>query len=253
MAPNQQDSFKLITMKKIIVLAALFISFKSFSQVFISKGMVEYEVKVNNHKSFGEGIWADMMKDRLPKFSTSYYQLTFDNDKSVYQFSKKDEAAKLPWGGDKEEDFWFNDYGNFSYVQQKGVFGETYILKDSLLNIKWKISNESREIAGFNCRKATGIIFDSVYVFAFYTDEITVSGGPMSLHGLPGLILGVTIPRMFSSWVATRVQVNAVDEKKIVAPKKGKQEKASQLKETVLKATKDWGTYGQQAVWNIFL
>ena len=240
-------------MKKIFCVAAMLIGLKSFSQVFISKGMVEYEVKVNNHKSFGEGIWADMMKERLPKFSTSYYQLTFNNEKSVYKFNRQDQVAKLPWGNEKEDDIWYNDYEHDNFVQQKGVFGDSYILTDSLMKIKWKISNESREIAGFNCRKATGIIFDSVYVFAFYTDEITATGGPMGLHGLPGLILGITIPRMFTSCVATKVQVNGVDEKVIVAPKKGKQKKARELQETVVKATKDWGTYGQQAVWNIFL
>jgi len=240
-------------MKKIIFIAALFISANSFSQVFINQGMVEYEVKVNNHKSFGEGFWGEMIREKFPKISTSYYQLTFNNDKSLYQFTKKDEAAKIPWEGDNEDNIWYNDYVTNNFVQQKSVFGDTYILTDSLLNIKWKITNENREIAGYNCRKAVGIIFDSVYVFAYYTDEITVSGGPMSLHGLPGMILGLTIPRMFTSWVATKVQVNGVDDKKIVAPKKGKQKKASELKETVVKATKDWGTYGQQAVWNIFL
>jgi GLPGLI family protein len=240
-------------MKKIILIAVLFITANGFSQVFISKGIVEYEVKVNNHKSMGEGMWADMMRDKLPKISTSYYQLTFNNDKSIYQFSKKDLASKMPWDGDEEDNIWYNDYVNDKFVQQKSIFGETYILTDSLLNIKWKITNENREIAGFNCRKAVGIIFDSVYVFAFYTDEITSTGGPLSLHGLPGLILGITIPRMYTSWVATRVQVIDVDENKIVAPKKGKQKKAGELKETIIQRTKDWGSYGQQRIWTIFL
>jgi GLPGLI family protein len=240
-------------MKKTLFIVALFFSTYSFAQVFISKGIVEYEVKVNNHKSFGEGFWGEMMRDKLPKISTSYYQLTFNNDKSVYQFLKKDEASKMPWAGDDEDNIWYNDYVTDHFVQQKSVFGDTYILTDSLLNIKWKITNENREIAGFNCRKAVGVIFDSVYVFAYYTDEITVSGGPMSIHGLPGMIMGITIPRMYTSWVATKLQVNAIDEKKLVPPKKGKQKKASDLKETVIKATKDWGSYGQQAVWNIFL
>ena len=240
-------------MKKIIFIAVLFMNATSFSQVFINKGIVEYEVKVNNHKSMGEGMWSDMMRDKLPKISTSYYQLTFNNDKSLYQFSRKDLASKMPWGGDDEDNIWYNDYVNDKYVQQKSIFGDTYILSDSLLHIKWKMTNENREIAGFNCRKAVGVIFDSVYVFAFYTDEITASGGPLSLHGLPGLILGITIPRMYTSWVATKVQVNEVDEKKIIAPKKGKQQKAGDLKETIIKRTKDWGSYGQQAVWNIFL
>lgn len=238
-----------------ILLMAVTLSFQSLqAQVFIEKGMIEYEVILNNHKAMGEGTWAEMFKDRVPKLSTSYYQLTFDADKSIYQFNRKDEKNKTPWGNDGSEDnLWYNDYKNENFVQQKSVFGDTYILTDSLIKIDWKITNENRQIAGFNCRKAVGKLFDSVYVFAFYTDEITVSGGPMSLHGLPGMILGITIPRMFCSWVATKLEVNGVNFAKINAPVKGKKKKAKELQETVVKITKDWGSWGQQAVWNIFL
>ena len=238
-----------------ILLMAVTLSFQSLqAQVFIEKGMIEYEVILNNHKAMGEGTWAEMFKDRVPKLSTSYYQLTFDADNSIYQFNRKDEKNKTPWGNDGSEDnLWYNDYKNENFVQQKSVFGDTYILTDSLIKIDWKITNENRQIAGFNCRKAVGKLFDSVYVFAFYTDEITVSGGPMSLHGLPGMILGITIPRMFCSWVATKLEVNGVNFAKINAPVKGKKKKAKELQETVVKITKDWGSWGQQAVWNIFL
>jgi GLPGLI family protein len=136
----------------------------------------------------------------------------------------------------------------------KFVFDNTYLLTGALMNINWKLSpNETREIAGFNCRKATGIIFDSVYVFAFYTDEITTPGGPMGIHGLPGMILGITIPRMFSSWIATKLQLAGVDLKKVTPPEKGRKKDALELKENILKVSKDWGTWGQQAIWNIFL
>jgi GLPGLI family protein len=241
-------------MKYIILLAACF-SFQSLpAQVFIEKGMIEYEVNLNNHKALGEGTWAEMIRDKIPKLSTSYYQLTFDTDKSIYLFSRKDEKTKAPWGNDGAEDnIWYNDYANDNFIQQKSVFGDTYILTDSLIKIDWKMTNESRVIAGFNCRKAVGKLFDSVYVFAFYTDEITISGGPMSLHGLPGMIMGITIPRMFCSWVATKLEVNGVNYSKIIAPVKGRKKKAKELQETVVKATKDWGNWGQQAVWNIFL
>ena len=241
-------------MKYIFVIALTFFSNLLQAQVFIDKGLIEYQVVVNNHKAMGDGTWAEMFKDKIPKLSTSYYQLTFDANKSIYLFNRKDDKLKSPWtNGEAEDDIWYNDYNSEKFIQQKNIFGETYILSDSLKNINWKITNENRMIAGFNCRKAVGVLFDSVYVFAFYTDEITVSGGPMSMNGLPGMILGITIPRMFTSWVATKVQINGFDEKKLVAPKSGKQKKASELKETVIKATKDWGTYGQQAVWNIFL
>lgn len=240
-------------MKKIFLAIAVLISSQGFSQIFISKAMVEYEVKINNHKSIGEGTWADIIRDKLPKLSTSWYQLTFNADKSIYQFNRKDETTKFPWGSNNEDDVWYNDFTNNTYIEQKNVFGDNYILKDSMSNLKWKITNENREIAGFNCRKAVGILFDTVYVFAYYTDEITLSGGPMSLHGLPGLILGVTIPRMYSSWIATKVQVNGIDESKITPPKKGKQRKVGELQDILVERTKDWGSYGQMQVWNIFL
>ena len=98
-----------------------------------------------------------------------------------------------------------------------------------------------------------GKIFDSVYVFAFYTDEITVSGGPMGINGLPGMILGITIPRMFTSWIATKVELKGVNSALINIPQKGKKKKATELQQTVIKATKDWGTWGQHEVWSIFL
>ena len=52
---------------------AVTLSFQSLqAQVFIEKGMIEYEVILNNHKAMGEGTWAEMFKDRVPKLSTSY-------------------------------------------------------------------------------------------------------------------------------------------------------------------------------------
>lgn len=241
-------------MKYIFVIVLSSFSTLLQAQVFIEKGLIEYQVVVNNHKAMGDGTWAEMFKDKIPKLSTSYYQLTFDADKSIYLYNRRDEKTKSPWFNDNSEDnIWYNDYSTEKFIQQKNIFGETYILSDSLRKIDWKITNENRMIAGFNCRKAVGVLFDSVYVFAFYTDEITVSGGPMSLHGLPGMILGITIPRMFSSWVASKVEINGVNYSKINAPVKGKKKKPVELEANIIQATKDWGKYGQQAVWNMYL
>ena len=153
-----------------------------------------------------------------------------------------------------QDNIWFSDYSSGTFTDQKDIFGNTYLLEDTLMNMKWKmVPNETREIAGFNCRKAQTVIFDSVYVFAFYTDEITVSGGPMGIHGLPGMILGITIPRMYTSWIADKVEVNGVNTTAIVAPDDGKKKKATELLETVKKATSDWGSYAQQIIWQLFL
>jgi GLPGLI family protein len=59
-------------------------------------------------------------------------------------------------------------------------------VEDSIPNIQWKITNEHREIAGYNCRKAVGKIMDDVY--GIYTDDITISGGPCFYKRLLDLI-----------------------------------------------------------------
>ena len=242
-------------MKRIIFLLFIAFHFNAQAQHFIDAGMIEYEVRVNNHKVFGDGIFAEMFKDKIPQFSTSYYHLFFNKDKALYKFDRIDEKGKLPWGDNSEqENIWYNDYRNGNFTDQKFVFDNTYLLSDSLIKIDWKlVPNETREIAGFTCRKAVGKVFDSVYIFAFYTDEITLSGGPMGISGLPGMILGITVPRMFTSWIATKVEILNVNLSQIVIPQKGKKKKAAELQETVIKATKDWGSWGQQAVWKLFL
>jgi len=242
-------------MKSIFLVVLLSLGLVCSAQVFIERGMIEYEVRTNNHKSFGEGIWAEAARNNFPKFSTTYYQLTFSGPKSIYKFNRYDQASKLAsWYGNEEDNVWYNDLTTGIFVDQKNIFNDTYLLSDSLTKIKWRLDpTESREIAGFTCRKATGVLFDSVYVFAFYTDEIVTSGGPMGITGLPGMIMGITIPRMFTSWVAVKVQVNDVAENKIIAPTKGKKKKATEIQENVEKVTKDWGSWGQQAVWKLFL
>jgi len=242
-------------MKKIVASIIILTAISANAQQFINSGMIEYEVRINNHRMFGDGLFGEMFKDKMPNFSTTYYHLTFNGNKSIYKFDRLNEKDKLPWGSNNAEDnVWYNDFNSDTRVNQKSVFGDIYILSDSLMNLDWKLMpNETREIAGFVCRKAQAVIFDSVYVFAFYTDEITVSGGPMGIHGLPGMIMGITIPRMFTSWIATKLQVNGVNTNIIAAPTKGKRKQATELEASVKKATKDWGTWGQQSVWNIFL
>jgi len=242
-------------MKNIFYLLFILSTTTIKAQQFVSSGKIEYEVRVNNHRMFGDGMFGEMFKDKMPPFSTTYYNLTFTDNKALYKFDRLNEKDKLPWNDNsQEENVWFSDYTTNQFSNLKFVFDATYLLTGSLMNINWKlVPNETREIAGFNCRKAQGVIFDSVYVFAFYTDEITTPGGPMSINGLPGMILGVTIPRMFTSWIATKVEVNGVNTNIVSAPIKGKKKDPQELKTTLEKVTKDWGTWGQQSVWNIFL
>ena len=245
-------------MKHILLTITLLYCGITHAQQFINSGMIEFEVVVNNHKRMGDDddFWTRMFKDKTPKLSTSYYNFIFNDNKAVYKYDRKDEKTKMPWdNGAMEDNTWYNDYAAETYTNYKFVVDNNYLLAGELMKIDWKLSpNENRVIAGFNCRKATGVIFDSVYVFAFYTDEILVSGGPMGISGLPGMILGLTIPRMYTSWVATKLLLNNVDTRKIVPPLKGKKKNAADLEKSIQVAMDGrGGSWMQQEIWNLFL
>lgn len=82
---------------------------------------------------------------------------------------------------------------------------EKYLLKDSLQKVTWRFTDEYRTIAGYECRRVNGATADSLYLVAFYTDLIPVSGGPALVNGLPGMVLGLVIPEMHINYWATSV------------------------------------------------
>ncbi len=250
-------NIKTINMKNILALLCLVIiaSRTNAQQQFISKALIEFEVKCNMHAQMGDGIWEQNMKDRLPKFSTNYFDYIFSDNKAVYKFNRTANTQKIPswYEVNGEDNIWYSDYNTGLYSDMKDVWGDTYILKDSIAKIQWKMTNEHRTIAGFDCKKAVGKVFDSVYVFAFYTDEIMVSGGPMNLSGLPGMIMGVTIPRLHTSWIATKVQVVNIDEKKIVAPTKGKIKNATDVQNKIAEMMKEYGEKDDRFRWRMFI
>ena len=252
-------------MKTILSLFIVLVVFtnRSAAQQFITKAVIEYEVKTNIKKTMGTNSWQEMLKDAMPQFKTGYYLYTFADNKSIFKFDHWPEVMRIPeWLRRNDEDnVWYFDHSNNKFSMQKNVFGTSFITDDTIPVINWKITNESRNIAGFNCRKAEGKISDSVYVFAFYTDEIMIPGGPCSINGLPGMILGVTIPRMYTSWIATKIMLNDVPVNTIKPVTSKKPYTLTSMKSIVKERTKDWirsddpdsNKWMEQLMWNIIL
>ena len=94
-------------MKKIFVSIIILSTISAKAQQFINSGMIEYEVRINNHRMFGDGLFAEMFKDKIPQFSTTYYRLTFNDNKTIYKFDRLNEKDKMPWGtNNAEENVW---------------------------------------------------------------------------------------------------------------------------------------------------
>jgi GLPGLI family protein len=262
-------SQKKIIMKKyiILLLCSQLVAYSSLlsQDIFISKGKIEFEKRVNIYKNLDDqrdnddenGFdWIGQMKKQIPEFNVTYFNLYFDGDKTLYKPGREVATTqKIPdwFKGPASDNVVYCDLNAGKSTTQKTVYETTFLIQDSLRKAKWKISNDTREIAGFKCRKATAIIMDSVFVVAFYTDQIVTSGGPESFNELPGMILGLVVPRLHATWYATKVELVDPTSADLTAPVKGKKANNEEVTQKLKSSMEDWGKFGQHAQWEISL
>ncbi|RYY56232.1 MAG: GLPGLI family protein [Chitinophagaceae bacterium] len=227
--------------------------------IFVSSGKIEFERKVNQHRLMftGEtGDWINEFKKIIPQFRTDYFNLTFNETKSLYTIGKEDDnKSQMFFNTPAQDNLVYKDFTTQTAVSNKSVFEAKFLLTDSLVNRQWRIEAETRTIAGFECRKAVTTICDSVVVVAFYTDQIVTPAGPESFSGLPGMILGLAVPRLYTTWFATKLEtITAADEARIVAPSKGKKATSVDMNATISKAIQQWGVkYRDRSIWSVTL
>lgn len=228
-------------------------------ETFVKEGRIEFERKINLHRQMdGENEDVDWFKDmiaKLPTFHTSTFSLYFKGGETIYKpLGEIEMTLQMPWIlGPAKENIIQTDLDKYVRTGSKTVFEQRYLVTDSIGQIKWRITDEKRNIAGLECRKAVAIICDSVYVVAFYADEIPVSGGPESFDGLPGMILGLVIPRLHTTWFATKIVLGPPEPKDFVMAARGQRIQKSKLTSTLQSSLKDWGKYGQRNIWWVML
>lgn len=220
---------------------------------FIRSGVIEFERTVNMFALVKKKVTKTTMENKPhyekylqtePQFRKLSSVLIFDADATLFTPRP---AEGIHWWYDtplaNQLNIVFSDLKNGTSTVQKEFYERTYLVKDTIRKIKWKMTDETRVIAGYNCRRANALVLDSIYVVAFYTDEIHISGGPESFNGLPGMILGVAVPHENVTWFATKVTETAVDPKTIIPPKKGKVVNNKEVRDDILKAIVIHGDY----------
>jgi len=249
---------KTITMILLCLLAA---GASAQSVRFTPSGVITYEKSVNmfaflkkNVNESTGSFWQQMYdsyRKSQPQFKVMNSTLTFSGDKTLFSPLAETEAGRSFFMNDPmvtQNNIIYTDLGSGMFTAQKKVYEETFLQKDSLRRINWKLTSEMRTIAGYECRRANAIILDSIYVVAFYTDQIPVSGGPESFTGLPGMILGVALPHENITWFAKTVTDKTIPTADIKIPAKGKPTDYKGLKKVIDDALKGWGDYARSAL-----
>ena len=221
-------------------------------------GKIEYEKKLNVHaiakdnSEDGDESWYEHIKSSVPKFKSTFFDLTFDTGRSIYKPGREVEnTGRNYYSGDgpANDNIVFTDFSNKKVKAQKYVYEQKFLVQDSMRKMDWLEKGEIRTIANFKCHKAVGRICDSVYVVAFYTEDIVAPGGPEMFSGLPGMILELAIPRLHTTWVATKVEIMTPKEEDFKISEKGKKVNQKELYETIQSSLKDWGKWATRNIW----
>ncbi len=84
----------------------------------------------------------------------------------------------------------FRNNKSSSYIVTSNLGLSNYMYVDSVVDMKWRISQDTATINGYLCMKAETRFRGRNYI-AWFTNQIPVSCGPYKFGGLPGLIINV--------------------------------------------------------------
>ncbi|MFA7686801.1 MAG: GLPGLI family protein, partial [Moheibacter sp.] len=125
----------------------------------------------------------------------------------------------------------YKNTGTKTYTEEAPFAEKTFLIKDNLPEIDWKITKETKEIAGFPVQKASAILTDEykTEIEAWYSPKFNYKTGPDKFWGLPGIILEIQTQITYddgskegTKYVATKVEVVNSNEN-IKIPSKGKE------------------------------
>jgi len=123
------------------------------------------------------------------RFTKFYSDNLYQNDSICTELSKV--STNLPVNDELYqgyEIFKNNSTQSMKVTNRLPYLDNVLVYEEELPNIKWDISDENIEIAGYKCQKAEAYFRGRKYI-AWFSLDIPSSAGPWKLGGLPGLIL----------------------------------------------------------------
>ena len=189
-------------------------------------------VNYSLHIGFDEGFSKnDVLKDyyALAQKGAQAVKFKLEANKSVSYFTMEDliknEEIDFAMAFSEASTSYFIDIDKGKKTRyESGYFGEYMIESQETTN--WRLENETKQIDGYLCYKATSeqVVVNPKTTFkhpivAWYCPSIPFNVGPKGYSGLPGLILELQVRNI--TWGATKIELSK-ENKIIEKPKKGK-------------------------------
>lgn len=198
------------------------------------------------------------MEERMKSFGEKTFVLKFNRNESTYK-EEIELSAPSQGGGRGPGNFMgtamagekYKNLKDGEWIEQRDMMGKTFLIKDSIPKLDWKITGETRMIGQYQAIKATAFknnneldfsAFrrrggnnaskekkeeevvakeDLIEVVAWFTPQIPVQHGPAEYAGLPGLILEINSGN--TTLLCSKIVVNPEDREEIKPATKGKE------------------------------
>lgn len=206
-----------MTIKKIFLCIVL-CSFCALVNAQITGAKITFERKTNLYKKL-KGNVENWLKEE-EKIKIDYFELYINDTCSIFKPQESDLKENMSWATSKNVVLQ-NFNLNTRYVI-KTMWGEELHLTDSMFKRQWQITESSRKIAGYACRKAIWQANDSTRIYAWFSYDIIPSTGPESFNGLPGTILGLATEDGGVVYFAKKVEILSPTPATFILPKKKK-------------------------------
>ena len=216
----------------------------------IKSGKITYERKTNLYKKFkNNGDVKEWLKEE-DKNKLDVFELYFNDSLSVFKPQESDLVERMSWSTNKNSVY--QNRKTNKRLTIKTIWGEQFLLDDTLRMSKWKITENKRNVCGYQCRKAILNVNDTTRLYAWFCSELDATIGPESLGGLPGVILGLATEDGGVIYFAKTVEI-IKPTLEVLLPKKTK-EKLYKTAELKAQITKDFGKekWGKMMIYNQF-
>nr|WP_136483013.1 GLPGLI family protein [Algibacter onchidii] len=200
------------------------------------------------------------MAERLKTMFEKTYVLSFNRLESIYKVKEELEAPNQGRGGRFSaimsgaiDGVKYKNVKTKDLLSEHELFGKLFLIMDTLPQLQWKITGETKQIGTYTCFKATAIKdwadFDvsslrrapngedsnsdiesnkeendepmAEQVVAWYTMQIPVNQGPGDYWGLPGLILEINTAN--TTILCSKIVLNPKEKLAIKQPNRGKE------------------------------
>lgn len=207
-----------MTMRYLFVAAAISLSLISHADIIEDKepGILEvHYVKTTVSDTIKWKSHSDHMTLRIGRTAAMFYptermwadslrRTNFELHEKIYrELNPIGKPGYVPIGG-LEREYLFRNMTEGETMVYRTIAGDPCSYVEPTECPVWEIGQETKEILGYQCRRATCGFRGRVWV-VWFTPEIPVSEGPWKLFGLPGLVLEAEDCRGHYSYRATGI------------------------------------------------